>query len=327
MKVLAIVSAGINTGSGHLFRTLSFINNLDIKTKNISLIIDTKNFNSVLQKKKINFLNLQITEREKIIRFIIIKKPDLIILDSYKINYKFELNLKRNFNNTLLIDDNADRKHSVNFYLNLNWTSARLKEKIKKNITAKQFFLGPEYINNTILNQKITKKKNDVLIFFGSTNQHNILKKTINVISKSKFDKYNFKIIIGKFEKINKKNLFKKNIKFFNYLSEKKFHKMLGKFTLAIGAGGVSLTDRLKHKIINLVIITANNQTNNVYQLKKLNLVDFAGLAKNISKKQLYLKINNFLYNYENQNYIYSNLKMIKFGTKNSNLLKILKKF
>ena len=99
------------------------------------------------------------------------------------------------------------------------------------------------------------------------------------------------------------------------------------KFTLAIGAGGVSLTDRLKHKIINLVIITANNQTNNVYQLKKLNLVDFAGLAKNISKKQLYLKINNFLYNYENQNYIYSNLKMIKFGTKNSNLLKILKKF
>tara|TARA_B110000211_G_scaffold232144_2_gene295174 strand:- start:268 stop:435 length:168 start_codon:yes stop_codon:yes gene_type:complete len=55
MKVLAIVSAGINTGSGHLFRTLSLINNLDIKTKNISLIIDTKNFNSVLQKKKLIF--------------------------------------------------------------------------------------------------------------------------------------------------------------------------------------------------------------------------------------------------------------------------------
>ena len=200
------------------------------------------------------------------------------------------------------------------------------KKKIKKNITAKKFFLGPEYINNTILNQKIKKKK-DVLIFFGATNQHNILKKTINIISQKKFYKYNFKIIVGKFEKINKKKLFKKNITFLNYLSEKKFYKTLCKFKLAIGAGGVSLTDRLKHKIINLVIITANNQTNNVYQLKKLNLIDFAGFSKNISNKQLHVKINNFLYNYENQVYIYSKLRMIKFWSKNSNLLRIIKKY
>jgi len=186
--------------------------------------------------------------------------------------------------------------------------------------------LGPDYINNIILNKKIIKKKNNVLIFFGATNQHNILKKTITIISLKKFKKYNFTIIIGKFEKINKKNLSKKNLKFFYYLSEKKFHKMLSKFKLAIGAGGVSLTDRLKHKIINLVIITANNQINNVYQLKKLNLVDFAGLAKNISKKQLHSKINNFLHNYENQDYIYSKLMRVKFGSKNLNLLKILKK-
>jgi len=78
MKVVAIVSAGKNAGSGHLFRTLSFINNLNIRIKNISLIIDTKEFNAVLRKKKINFLNLQIKEKKKIINFINKKKKNII---------------------------------------------------------------------------------------------------------------------------------------------------------------------------------------------------------------------------------------------------------
>jgi len=326
MKVVAIVSAGKNTGSGHLFRTLSFIKNLNIKIKNISLIIDTKEFNKTLYKKKINFFNFKISEKKKIIKLITVNSPDLIILDSYKVDREFELNLKKNFNNILLIDDNANKKHSVDYYLNFNWVSEDLKKKIKINIIAKKFFLGPEYFDNSFLKKKIKKKEKDVLIFFGATNQHNILKKTIVEISQKKFENYNFTIIVGKFEKINKKFLIKKNIKFFDYLTENKFHKILSKFKLAIGAGGVSLADRLKHKIINLVIITATNQTNNVYQLKKLHLVDFAGFAKSISRKQLYSKITNFLQNHENQNYIHSNLKKVKFGSKNSSLLKILKK-
>ena len=55
MKVVAIVSAGKNTGSGHLFRTLSFINNLKIEAKNVSLIVDSKDFNTILRKKKLIF--------------------------------------------------------------------------------------------------------------------------------------------------------------------------------------------------------------------------------------------------------------------------------
>ena len=133
--------------------------------------------------------------------------------------------------------------------------------------------IGYSFFPTNIITPRF-KKKNKVLIFFGSTDQFNIMEKTLKIISDRKFRNFQFNIIIVK---NNRKNINKypnKNFKFLNTLEKSDFKKLLANTKYAIGAGGVSLMERILYKITNLVVITANNQTFGANLLKQKKLLN-----------------------------------------------------
>ena len=83
----------------------------------------------------------------------------------------------------------------------------------------------------------------------------------------------------------------------------------------AVGAGGVSLFERILYKITNLVIITADNQFFGTNNLKKRKFINLVGKADNISYVKYKKELMNFFLDLKKNIVIKKNLeKKIRFN-------------
>lgn len=323
MKILAIVSLGEKIGSGHFGRTLKLIEEINEK-KNKTLFILNKKHKINITKNHFNYYFTNFNSQKKIINLISKFNPTLIILDSYILPYSLKKKIYRINKNILVIDDNLEKKHICKYYVNYNLLNAKLSKKIKQNVKSKKNFIGPSYFFlKKSENKNIKIKKKQVLIFLGSTNENNILEKTLSILKKKEFIKFSFKVILGNFSKTKTKNKTKKynNFEFFKTMSHKKYLRTLAKSNYFISSGGVSVWEGLSLKKKLMVILTAKNQTNNVKNLKKSKIINYIGNAKNFeykNKQKLFYKY--FFKNVQN------NLNKIKIGDKFKYLITELKK-
>ena len=99
----------------------------------------------------------------------------------------------------MFVIDDLNRKNYADIILNQNFSS---KIVINKKIKNQKFLLGPKYclLNKNYLKNKIpqtSKNIKEILIFLGGSDSKNITSKILKIISNIKFEKLNFKVIIG----------------------------------------------------------------------------------------------------------------------------------
>lgn len=315
MNIVSIVSYDKNSGSGHLGRTieLSEFIKKKIKKSRSTFITNSRDAKYKLSKKKIKHINLDFEREKQILKKLKQIKPHIIILDTYILTTNIKKKIYKKFKNILVIDDDFKKKHFCNFYLNYNFLDKENIKHLKSKIRAKKFLIGYSFFPTNIITPRF-KKKNKVLIFFGSTDQFNIMEKTLKIISDRKFRNFQFNIIIGKYFRINRNKYPNKNFKFLNTLEKSDFKKLLANTKYAIGAGGVSLMERILYKITNLVVITANNQTFGANLLKQKKIIKYVGKADKIKFLKYKSEINRFFFDKKNNEEINKKLKKIKFN-------------
>lgn len=297
MIILSLISSGKKNGSGHIGRTLPLINFIKKKwnKKKYIILSNSSDFKIPIEREKINFEKVNFSNTGPLLKKIESLNPSFIILDSYELGYAFRKKLYSKYKNIFVIDDHPKRKQFCKYYLNYNFFSSVNLKKIKRKISAKKYMLGHKYFLSNFKKKNITQK-NNVLIFFGSTDKDKIIPKILKILKSRKFLKFKFYIITGKYFFIDKKRFKKnKNFIFKETLSKSNYFNLLKKMKFAIGAGGVSMIERILLKITNLIFITADNQKFGVKLAKQKKLIRYAGNSSSIKLNKIKEHLENFL--------------------------------
>lgn len=288
-----------NIGEGHFWRCFNLAKVLKKKGRNFFFIsnkLQTK-FIKILSNENFNYIRIASLKKINLIKkFIKKKKLDVFISDYYDLSEKNKKEIRNNVNSFVVIDDHINKKHYCDIYINNNFMSNKVKNKIKHLNPNSVLLLGNKYFihNLKFLNSNIKKefrqKIKKIYVFFGSTDQSNETLKFIKSVQD--FNNVKFNVLVGKlnknYKKIKdycKKN---KNIKIFYNLTNNKTLKLMQKNDLYFGAGGVNLSESLFLGIPSIAICTAQNQQDALKALNEKKVIYYLG--KNSDVNSLVIK-------------------------------------
>ena len=318
------VDSSIQIGSGHLMRCLTLADNLNCKSKtmfiardldgNLNYMISRRFKLSILPKQNHNKLNgyekwltvSQEQDAKETIEIIKNLKIDLLIVDSYAIDEKWENLIRPYVKRIMVIDDLANRKHDCdilldqNFYLN---GQNRYKELIGKYC---KLLLGPEFVLlRDEFYEERNKKRNDfsevknIFIFFGGSDLTNDTMKTLKAIFLLKSCNLKVNVVVGN------NNIYKKEIEMFcnkycwitYYCQVDNIAELMSQADLAIGAGGTTTWERCYLGLPSIVISVAENQRQLAIDAHKIGIIKYLGSSDNVSVNDIFEAITYFISN------------------------------
>lgn len=300
MNILLRTDSSSNIGTGHIMRDLVLAqhyakkgNNIIFATQelkdNISHKIQEANYQlKILKDESVSELNILIQEF----------KIDMIVIDHYSIDHKFEkkLKLKNPYLKILSFDDTYE-KHHCDILLNHNISGDKKKyeglvpEYCELRCGKKYTLLRDEFYKEK---NKTYKKTNKFIIFIamGGADHSNINIDILKIIKKIKnFNNTKINIVTTTANK-NIKELEKycKNKQWIKlHINSSKIAKIMAKSDLALVTPSVTVNEVYFMKIPFIAIKTADNQMDMYKYLKKkkylvLKKFDKTKLKKDINK-------------------------------------------
>jgi len=230
------------------------------------------------EKEKINGLNLAHSkwlgvdwkiDAKDTIKALGSKKADLIVIDHYALDIRWEQKLRPHTKKIMVIDDLADRSHDCDFLLNQNLGSSA---KIYKNLIPKDCyqFYGPNYaLLDPIYQHTRSKLKprlskiSRILIYFGSGKDTlRLIENILITLNEPKLFDLKIDIVIDdnikNLSRIHKIIKVKKNIRVHSNLSD--LALLMSNADIAIGAGGSTTWERCCMGLPTILVVLAINQ-------------------------------------------------------------------
>lgn len=279
-QYLIRTNANKKIGLGHLSRSLSYAKFL--KKNNCKIFIDKKsrkltekfkNYNvNYLYKKNDKFKN-EITDAVRVSKILIKGKFDYVLVDDYRIGYKWEKYISKFCKKIICVDDFINRKHFSDIYINTKPDFIEFEKFLKiikkYNKPSCKYLLGPNYylphekLKN--LNKKKERTKNLFTFTFynGGSGDLLIYEKIIKMILKLNKDKIKINLIVGAFSK--KKNIKKyfAKVKSINVVyNPKNIYKFFLNTDLLISSAGVVTYETAYLNVPTLLIKMNSNQEN-----------------------------------------------------------------
>lgn len=195
---------------------------------------------------------------------------DLLVVDSYAIDYIWENELRPYVKQIMVIDDLANRKHNCdilldqNFYIN---KEERYKSLVPENC---KLYLGPKFalLRKEFYKVKANLRKRDgniknILVFFGGSDLTNETEKAIKAIELLNKPDIRVNVVVGNGNKNKEKlkKLCEQNPQLKFYCQVDNMAELMNKADLAIGAGGTTIWERYFMELPSIVISIADNQT------------------------------------------------------------------
>ena len=221
-------------------------------------------------------------------------KPGFVIVDDYRLGFKWQKKVSRVHNKVICFDDMQDKKHYADYIINYN---PRNYPKIlypyennkKKNAI---YLIHPKYniISKTSRRFKINLKKFNITFYIGGGGDlkiiSDILKSCIKILNESNL---NFFVVVGPFSKnktlINKVASKDKRIK----VIENNFDLsgVIASSSLFISSSGTGIFESAAYNISTILFKTSKNQESDTLALENLSHYFY------LDKKDL-IKVNEF---------------------------------
>lgn len=300
MNIFFRVDSSNIIGTGHLIRCLKLANYFE----NHNIFFICKNFIGNINKKVLEFnynlneIYLDIasisfdhstwlgedfnTDATKTIKILKQYCVDILIVDNYAIDYKWETIVKPYVKKMILIDDFIERKHNCDFIIN------GIEEDKNKynNLCNKEckLLLGPKFfiINKDFFDLAPKKKINDkikrIFVFISGSDIDNYTYKIMKFLQ-NKFDNLIFDICVGisNRNKLRIKELCEKNSNYNYYYNINNVYDIMFKADLCIGSLGQNFIERLVFGIPSIVITLADNQLGFLEKYKEKNIFIYCG--------------------------------------------------
>ena len=266
-KNIIFLDYGSSTGLGHLNRCKYFEKFLKLKS---TLYVSEKKINQ----RGIQNINLSIDKFLNTNK----KKFNIGIIDSYQINYNQECKIKKICKKLITIDDLANRRYCCDILINYN-PAISYKNYLVKTKKNTNLLLGEDYnfIYNLNYKKRIIKNKVNILIYFGTRDRTNFIKKKI--IDKLFINKnqINNITILSKFK--FKHKFFKIKFKYFE--NNNKILKEINKSDVCILSSGIIIYEALNYnKIIFSKPLSDNQKPHFKYLLEKKLIFSLNKLEK-----------------------------------------------
>jgi len=292
MNILIRTNSSSHIGTGHIMRDLV----LAKKYKNSNIIFaceDLKgNINQKILDEGSNLEIVKTNEVKEVLALIKKYKIDLLVIDSYEIDYKYEQNIKENSNVKLLCFDDTYEKHCCDIVLN-NSISAN-KEKYKKLVpktceikTGLKYSLLRDEFTSVKQNRRVLKKKRRVFLAMGGADHSNLNIKILEVLKGCK----NIEVILVSTKankNLQKLQLFALKNKFVKlHINSNNIAKLLNSCDFAISTPSVTISEVMALSIPFIAIKTAPNQSDIAKYLKEKRFLVLEKFDKNILDKNI----------------------------------------
>lgn len=232
------------------------------------------------------------------------KVIDLLIVDHYSLDFKWEKCIKKVIPKILVIDDGGKfKKHDCTYFLNPTY-NAQLDLALyqKQCDESTVFLLGTEYMIlrdefNSFKVHDFQKEKYTIHVFFGGMDFNNYTLKYCRLILEN-FKNVNLLVVVGgKYEYINEleslKIFYRDKIEI--YQNIKNMSEILNKCDIAIGAPGTTTWERAALGIPSAYITIAPNQKPIIEKLDMKNICLFIGEANRLGNNRFIIKFREFI--------------------------------
>ena len=318
MNVVIRTDASIAIGTGHVMRCLTLAKQLKRHGVEVTFVCLNLEGNSIsyLQGQGIrtaalpvmeNKIEWQLDAEETI---TIIKEMeievDLIIVDHYGLDSRWESELRYHTKRIMVIDDLADRPHNCdllldqNFYLDRN---ERYKGLVPNHCIQ---MLGPDYVllRDEFLQlanrpRQRTGEVHNILVFFGGTDPTDETTKTLDAIKELHIVQIEINVVVGaanpKHKEIELMCEEMVNTNFYCQVSN--MAELMWKADFTIGAGGASTWERCFLELPSLTIITASNQIEVTNAIEDAGGTVCLGMSSEVNKKKVQSSLSNLIKN------------------------------
>lgn len=284
MNILFRSDSSSTIGTGHIMRDLV----LASQYQGSHIIFATQDLSGNINHKIIEadyeIINLKTNDKDELLEVLKNRHVDLLVIDHYKIDYKYESYIKENIDIKILVFDDTYEKHNCDILLNHNISADKKKY---KGLVPKDCELrcGSKY---TLLRDEFyeAKQQKTVFLAMGGADHKNLNIKILNVLE----DFENIKTIVvttnanQNLDELKKYVKGKKNIAL--HINSNKIAKLMKKSDFAIVTPSVTVNEVYFMKLPFIAIRTAENQ-NDIYKYLKKN---FLVLSK-FNKSELKTKI------------------------------------
>lgn len=325
MNIVFRVDSSFDLGTGHIMRCLTLAEQLRKKNASVSFVSRALpgNIINIIKEKGYQVFELSIESDFNNTSFFdyyeknwledaketlnIIKKNistiDLLILDHYGIDCKWESVLYPEVNNLMVIDDLANREHKCdilldqNFYLGLeNRYTSLVPEKCRLLLGPQYVLLREEFVALADSMKDRNGQINRILVFFGGTDPTNETEKTLRALSNFGA-KFQLDVIVGATNP-NKKNIqafCEKHNNFHYFTQVSNISEFMNQADLAIGAGGTTTWERCFFGLPSITIIVADNQKEATESVSSVGATINLGVSSQVLESDVVEVINSLL--------------------------------
>lgn len=308
MKIVIKTDASHMIGSGHVMRCITLANQL--KNVGFTIIFICRKFpgNSISHIRNQGFLVEELHDygapdhwswikenweldaeetRNAILRF---NSPvNMIIIDHYSIDSKWENRIRQHVKKIMVVDDLADRPHDCdllldqNYYINMqDRYETLLPEACTKLLGPNYVLLREEFLSSNIKEVKRNGHIERILIFFGGSDPTGETLKTLKSLSNLNMPEVYLDVVVGESNPQKRKiqDYCRKSPTITFHVQVNNMAELMMQADLAIGAGGSTMWERCILALPSLSIIVANNQK------ELVEAVAFAGATVNLGESR-----------------------------------------
>ena len=220
---------------------------------------------------------------------------DGLIIDHYDLDATYEKHILDFFDQILVIDDLANRKHICNLLTDPNLALSKDTSYMELLPQECKVLSGPKFAllrnefetmrNKAEASRRFPKKIETILIFFGGIDSTNETSKALDALDKLAMPNLNVDVVIGaqnpRLHEIKYRIKEKVGYRFLVHVEN--MAELILNAQLAIGAGGTNSWERLSLGLPSLVISVANNQIKACEDLAKLGCHYYLGEYNSVS--------------------------------------------
>jgi spore coat polysaccharide biosynthesis predicted glycosyltransferase SpsG len=217
-------------------------------------------------------------------------RPEIVVVDSYKLKIDWESRAREVVTTLVVIADIPDVAHSCDYLIDQNLTQ-RTVETWSVFAPRARVLIGPRYalLNSTINQKRILKnhekaKENTILVYFGGTDVVGVLTKTVNALESIATKSKPAYVVAYKEQWEEVLSSISKPVDWCIYREPNdSFVDLMAEASLGVGAGGITVWERMCLGIDQVLVSIAANQEYGCKELRKRNLATYLGGHQSVS--------------------------------------------
>ena len=227
-------------------------------------------------------------------------EPEIVVVDSYQLRVDWESHVRSSIETLVVIADLPDVKHSCDFIVDQNLTD-RTAETWSHLAPGAKILIGPRY---ALLDSRINERRRlkfdekvvneNILVYFGGTNVVGILTKTVEALESIATHSSPAYVVAHKEQWQEVVLNISKPVNWCVHQEPNSFFvDLMDNASLAIGAGGSTVWERLCLGVDQTLISIARNQEFGCVELDRRDLATYLGDHEKVSTREIRLAIEN----------------------------------